>query len=234
MKKTLSSLFRFSLSLTMGMAILPWALAQIETEYTWLAPIRAFLKAIQPVFLAIGGSTGGVTGCLLAFLKMKERRALSVIRRAAQSDNGWDIERLKQFSRLCFYQVHCAWREGEFDKLKELGTDDFLKELIAWAPPPPGFDKDLVNAVDITETSIVAAIDKSGDSSDQYEVLFGGSYIVSSSDGSSPNDIERVSFKVICKFRRVDGNWRIREVNDWVTLTDILSLKSTIEESNSR
>jgi hypothetical protein len=39
---------------------------------------------------------------------------------------------------------------------------------------------------------------------------------------------------VICKFRRVDGNWRIREVNDWVTLTDILSLKSTIEESNSR
>lgn len=232
MKKNLNYIFGMSVSLTVGLVVMPYLLFQLEDTFPWSRPIIDFLIAIRPIIISIGGLVGGVSGLLLIVVNNKERRALNVIREAAKNDIDWDAEGLRQFCRLCFYKLHYAWCKNDRGSLTAFVTNDFLNEMSYWDQPPPEFQNDLVNTVEITDTNIISGMDRIDNTKDKYGVLLQGNYIYPINNWRDA--VGKMPFKVICYFTRVNGHWKLFGVDDEVNLIKILSSNSVMEEESKR
>lgn len=235
MKKNLNYILGMSVSLIVGMVVMPWILFQLQDNFPWSRPIIDFLIAIRPFIISISGLVGGVSGLLLIVVNNKERRALSVITEAAKSDVDWDADGLRRFCRLCFYKLHYAWCKDDRQSLTALVTDDFLNEMSYWNQPPLEFQNDLINTIEITDTNIISGVDSIDNRQDQYAVLLQGNYIYPVYPDSNLTDtVEKMPFKIICNFTRINGSWKLCGVDDAVNIIKILLSKSVIKEQDRR
>lgn len=209
----------------MSFAFLPILIGTLKDLGSPFTGIADFVGEYVQIVWIVTGVCGGTSGVMLLILHSKERKANLVIAKAAVRDCFWDEVYIKNRCRLIFYSLFDAISARDFKKIKPFVTPEFYSEISSLVPENTIQSNEIVNPVDITDTSIVAGTDRTDDHLDEVTICLTGNF-VRPADRSSAEainfEVEKVAFQILFTLRRREQDWILSKLNDHVSLFDLL------------
>jgi hypothetical protein len=208
----------------MSFAFLPLLIGTLKDLGSPFDSIADFVGGYIQTIWIVAGACGGTSGVVLLILHLKERKADLVIAQAAARDSFWDEEHIKNRSRLIFYSLFDAISAGDLSKIEAFVTPGFSREYTSFVPENIIQRNEIVNPVDITDTCIVAGIDKIDDHLDEVTVCLTGNFIRPSNEHSVEAinfEVDKIPFQILLTLKRQGQDWLLNKLNNHVNLFDL-------------
>lgn len=216
---------RYILVISMTFAFLPIAIGSLRDLGSPFIIIADFLQTYAQLIWVITAFSGGTSGIMLIILQLKEQKANIIVAKAAVRDEFWNEADIKNRCRLVFYSVFDAISNGDITQIESFVTTKFCREIMSTMAEWTAVSKEIINPVDIKDTKIVASTDRIENNLDEVTVCLIGDFVrpADGTDLLATNfEVEKMRFQILCTLKRQDQQWKLDEIDDYVTLFDLL------------
>jgi hypothetical protein len=172
--------------------------------------------------------------CTLVLWKSEFSR--KVLSRITQNDSFWNIDSMKQNARKTFLKIQDAWGSRDLSSVKDLITPDLYSKFDSkLSEMKSKGDINKIKNIIIKELRIISCEDFIDDSKDRYVAHIRGSFVdytineFSNEIVKNPSRI-RENFIYTYHFVRSNNKWLLEDIDDSVSLWDIIRLRNYKEQ----
>lgn len=178
-----------------------------------------------------------ISAALLSYhLSKKKAQSKAILSKIQQIDTVWNTDSIKARVEETFFKVQSAWMEKNQDIAKDYVTTRlYTKHKLQTDQLLKLGRTNIMENISLSSISIVEVTDFNDDAKDAFVVYIQGSMIDYVIDDVSHKVIEGVKestdFSELWKFKRINNNWYLDEIDSDVSISDIKELASFTESN---
>ena len=186
--------------------------------------------------LAIFGPFLAVYAAIITYhLNKKKKECRGLLRTIENSDELWSPDLMKYRIEQTFFKVQEAWMERDQSICRDFVSDRLYQRHEAQTDRLKALGhKNIMNGVSLEKATIVEIADYKNDDKDVFLANIEGSMVDYVIDEKTEvlieGEKERAHFRELWKFRRIENDWKLDEIDSNVSIGDISSLSSFSEE----
>jgi len=188
-------------------------------------------------FLVIFGPFIAIYCAVITYYLVKKKKECKVLLEKIQNiDPVWSPDNLKSRVEETFFKVQEAWMERDQDIAKDYVSERlYRKHKMQTDRLLQLGHKNIMHNISLNKATIVEVADYRDDSKDAFIAHIDASmidYVVDENSGAIiEGEKERTSFEELWKFKRINNNWYLDEIDSDVSISDLSELMPFSEEN---
>lgn len=179
---------------------------------------------------------GSFSALITIVVMLKSNASKKIIKKIILSDTFWDFNEMKSHAHEVFYKIQDAWGKRDIDRAKNYITPELHRKYkIKLEYLRMEHKVNIIRNINITDIKIIGCEDYKDDSKDRYIAYIKGTildFMVDDRTGRNitNEDKETETFSDTYHFVRVDNNWLLENIDNSVSMLDVITTRNFKEE----